>query len=763
MKAKQLLGLFLIGGLSMYLSSCHKMPVPSPKEKKTMEDLVIPATFNWETSREIQVSISLNLAPASIGTLSRLNIYTGNPFEGAGLLMTGSVGYNLPFESNIRIPTALINLYLELKGSDGYYQLVNVPVSDKVVYAFTETSDLKGIFAVNDPDCTTGCNQTLNGSGSVTISNGQTYCIPVSYSGSIAINKGTLKICGTFNGTISMGQGNNLCNLIVTAGGNASIGSLNMQQKSKLYIYSNSTATIGSINMNQTSRLYNYGTTTISSNFTPNDSVVNYGTMTVNGEYNMNGNSGVLINAGTLSIQSNWNVVNYCNNQGFIDVIGSINFNNSTVINVCKIIAHNSINFNNIDYTSVAGYIRAYNGMTVNGDADIVLQSQSMMSCSDFIMNNTVTGQGSGSVIRCSNSGRINGNKFVDGPIEMLTPNGTLLAGSYPANFKNGATLHALSNPQNYIPISGCNPEGSGNQPVNDSDGDGVPDNLDDYPNDYTRAYDNWYPSKTSWGTLGFEDLWPGRGDYDMNDAVIDYQYRVVTSAWNKVVDVKPVFYVRAVGASLENGFGWQFDNLAPAVVESVDITYAGLPHDPWTYVSIAANGTENAQDKAVIIVYENHNNVINRVGGTFYNTEPNMPYGYSDTIRVNLHFNPPQELTAVGTPPYNPFIIKNKVRGTEIHLPDHIPTSLVNPLLFQTEDDDSDPLTGRYYKTDSNLPWGIHITQKYDYTWEMVQILLGHLKFAAWAESGGTLYPDWYKDLPGYRDPAQIYSPPNP
>jgi LruC domain-containing protein len=748
-------------GIIILLVTCHKRPFPISEEPKNMEDLKVPATFSWETSREVSITVAVDFTGASIGKLDRINIYSGNPYENAGLLLTGSVGYNYPFTSTMRIPTSLTVVFLELKGYDGDYQLVSQPVSDDIHYTFTEINPLKAMNQVADPTCTSGCNQNLTGSGSVTISNGQTYCIPSTYSGTVQINKGTLKICGTYNGNISMGQGNNTCDLVITAGGNATIGSLTMQQKAKIYVYNSSSATIGTITMNQTSRLFNYGTATINSNFTPNDSVVNFGTLTINGEYNMNGSSGVLINSGSISVTTNWNVVNYCNNQGSIDVVGSINFNNSDVINGCKIISHDGINFNNVDYTSNAGYIRAYNGMTVNGNAVIILQNQSMMSSAVFVMNNDVVGQGSSNVIKCSTSGRINGNKYVGGPVEMLTPDGTLVVGSYPANFTNGAVLHSIANAQIYIPITTCNPEGSGNPPVTDTDGDGVPDNLDDYPTDYTRAYDNWYPSKTTWGTLGFEDLWPGRGDYDLNDAVIDYQFRVVTSAWNKVVDVKPKFYVRAVGAGLENGFGWQFDNLIPATVESVVITYAGQPHDPWTYVSIAANGTENNQQKAVIIVYENHNNVINRVGGTFYNTEPNEPYGYSDTINVNLHFNPPQLPTDVGTPPFNPFIIKNLTRGIEIHLPDYIPTSLANTSLFQTEDDDSDPAIGRYYKTDGNLPWGINITQKYDYTWERVQIVYGHLKFGAWAESGGIDYPDWYKNLPGYRNPSEIYTPP--
>jgi len=127
----------------------------------------------------------------------------------------------------------------------------------------------------------------------------------------------------------------------------------------------------------------------------------------------------------------------------------------------------------------------------------------------------------------------------------------------------------------------------------------------------------------------------------------------------------------------------------------------------------------------------------------------------------MEIHFTTPQEASVISTPPYNPFLIKNLTRGTEIHMPDRIPTSLVNQALFGTADDDSKPASGRYYKTIKNLPWVINLTQKFDYTWEMVPVINGYTKFGNWAESGGVSYPDWYKDLSGYRDAAQIYMKP--
>jgi LruC domain-containing protein len=97
--------------------------------------------------------------------------------------------------------------------------------------------------------------------------------------------------------------------------------------------------------------------------------------------------------------------------------------------------------------------------------------------------------------------------------------------------------------------------------------------------------------------------------------------------------------------------------------------------------------------------------------------------------------------------------------RNIEIHLPDYPPTSLANVAFFGTLDDDSDPATGRYYKTATNLPWGMNIAVRYDYTYEMVPILDGYNHFADWCQSGGVQYPDWYLDLPGYRNANEIYS----
>jgi LruC domain-containing protein len=287
-----------------------------------------------------------------------------------------------------------------------------------------------------------------------------------------------------------------------------------------------------------------------------------------------------------------------------------------------------------------------------------------------------------------------------------------------------------------------------------DSDQDGVPDHFDDYPTDDTRAFNNFYFNQGEFGTLAFEDLWPSVGDYDFNDAVIDYNFNQITNGENKVVEIKGTFVLRAQGAYFHNGFGIQLpidNNLVSAVTGDI--------HVPGNIVSLDNRNLETNQTKAVIMLWEDGYDVLPHPGqGLGVNTEASAPYVVPDTMRITISLTQPVTLDALGNPPYNPFIFSDGIRGNEIHLPDHVPTDLMNTSLFGTGADDSKPAEGRYYKTAKNLPWGINLIERFDYPYEKVEILSAYNHFGEWAESGGTQYTDWYLDKSGYRNSANIY-----
>jgi len=290
-----------------------------------------------------------------------------------------------------------------------------------------------------------------------------------------------------------------------------------------------------------------------------------------------------------------------------------------------------------------------------------------------------------------------------------------------------------------------------------DTDGDGVADTNDDYPTDPLRAFDNFFPA-SGFATLAYEDLWPSKGDYDFNDLVVDYRFKTVTNASNNVVEIFATFTIKAFGAGFRNGFGFQFPN---SNVNTSNLTVSGYDLQEG-YISLAANGLEQGQTKPTIIVYDNSFNIMQHPGyGTGVNTEQWAPYVTPGTLDIYLAFTGTYTMAQVDIENFNPFIIINKNRDDEVHLPDYLPTDLANTWQFGYADDDSDAGINRYYKTETNLPWAINIPESFDYPRERLVITSAHLKFAEWAESNGVLFPDWYKDLPSYRNSANIYNHP--
>lgn len=310
-------------------------------------------------------------------------------------------------------------------------------------------------------------------------------------------------------------------------------------------------------------------------------------------------------------------------------------------------------------------------------------------------------------------------------------------------------------------PSNNCNPLPD---PVLDADDDGVPDGQDNTPNNPRTSYFTYFPSFIQDGTLAFEDQWPARGDYDFNDVVVNYRIETALNSSNNVVELTARFTLRASGASFRNGFGFQLDGIAPNKIISV----TGNSVSSGSIYNFAANGLESGQNYATCIVFDNFYNVMQWPGeGIGINTDPISPLVPNVTLNVKMIFIDENNVPAPGgtvsnlqlTPDvFNFFIVSNQERGREIHLADRVPTSLANTSLFGTLQDDTNPGTGKYYKTDNNLPWGINILQGFDYPIEKAEINDAYLHFIEWAASSGNAYPEWFTDAPGNRNNSLIY-----
>ncbi|RYZ97315.1 MAG: LruC domain-containing protein [Sphingobacteriaceae bacterium] len=288
-----------------------------------------------------------------------------------------------------------------------------------------------------------------------------------------------------------------------------------------------------------------------------------------------------------------------------------------------------------------------------------------------------------------------------------------------------------------------------------DKDGDGVPDDQDAFPADPEKAYITYFPSETGYAQVAFEDNWPKKGDYDLNDLVVNYRYTFVKNAKNQVVTLTGAYTATAAGASFKNGFGVQLP-VAPSVVKSV----TGQKTIE-NYIKFASNGVEAGQKKAVIIPFDNHDAVIKNPDGAFFvNTYMSKDKVTGTTATVLITFTSPVDQDLLKPSDFNPFLISDKRRGNEIHLPGYLPTDLVNTKLFKTDDDNTSVAENRYYLTKNNGPWALAYNSAIYYPVETVNIGNAYLHFAEWAQSGGTLYADWFSNtIAGFRNLNNLYT----
>ncbi|MEE9362203.1 MAG: LruC domain-containing protein [Cellulophaga sp.] len=243
-----------------------------------------------------------------------------------------------------------------------------------------------------------------------------------------------------------------------------------------------------------------------------------------------------------------------------------------------------------------------------------------------------------------------------------------------------------------------------------DTDNDGIPDIDDSYPNDATKAFEIFTLSKYRMGTLAFEDLWPYLGDYDFNDVAVNYKITTILNASNMATQIDFQLEVSCSGASFINAFDIELENILPSQIASVSGQVLQQ-----NYINLNTNGTEQAQENAVIILYGNNLAMLHK------------PFS------VSIVFTNPIVTEVLGLAPYNPFIIRNSKRKHEIHLPNKPTTSLAKSNIdVDGVNHDSDG----NYKTDSGLPWAINIIHDFKLPTEKTPINKAYNLFNQWATS---------------------------
>jgi LruC domain-containing protein len=270
------------------------------------------------------------------------------------------------------------------------------------------------------------------------------------------------------------------------------------------------------------------------------------------------------------------------------------------------------------------------------------------------------------------------------------------------------------------------------------------------------------YPGADSFVTLAFEDLWPSRGDYDMNDLVLHYRTSINTinngsnGSDAKVVGLNISGQVTAVGANFHSGFAVQVPGIKRGDIDPDSIFFEinGVKQT----LSPLENAPTSQADAVFKITRDVWDIVATAEGCSFYRTEANCgssPVQASFSLNARIRSTVP--LTQLDGQLFNPFIFattgyqRNSIfpeppgRELEVHLKNRQPTIHADLTLLGRADDVSVPNSTITYQTANGLPWALEIGAEWHHPREYQDLVQAYPDFIHFVTSGGTTHQQWF------------------
>ena len=792
-------------GIMLIIASCVKMPKRDVPDTPDPSKLEIPSNFDWKTVKELDITVTVQaIDENSRDRVHIIRIYNSPLINSSSLISTGGATPNNPYASKLTIATPTQALYVHETKPNGVVKVTTVNVSSaKLNISLSSapqalnTTKSSSAFGQNTAftspsiplpanyDVIVNNNNALQllgftaGQSSAFGNTHKSYYIPEGFTRTAEINfsnwsnHSILYVKGTLNMTGIIGL--NRSSIVVLDGGKVTAGGVGVSYIAGItvpivYVQPGGTLTSTSdISLTNESNSVNKGVITFVGagrklNMSVSSKFYNEGTINQSGTAELYiSNNCQFFNSGTVEMKSmdltvNSTILNTAS--GKIEVDEWYQTNGTVLNNYGEVVAN--VKFSNSGGGTVNNYCRIaaletdFQAMTAN------LESGSLWNSINFKANNSTINMFGGSMFQTSNitalwalnvlsSSKsyslfkctgdvisfISANTQFNGKIEFVHEkltegsgtNGRLL---YQNFFTNGALLNKVQ--ENNIQGTACNASL------------GQIDPIDPGGEDPPVTFADWFPSESGWATYAFEDQWPQKGDYDLNDLVVQFRVTFVKNVSNQITDLHIDYSIVAYGAIKGISAAVQLDNIAASLVESV----TGQTLGSGSVFVTAANGVESGVSTAVVPLFNNAHNIESFTG--FLNTVPGS-YTPTSNRKIMVKFTSPVSSSQLSMSSFNFFIAVNE-RGREIHLPGFSPTSKFDialksgATLHPTDN----------FKASDGMMWGLMFPVVFDYPSETNSIIDAYTHFAAWATSGGSQYPDWYSNTAGYRNNALIY-----
>ena len=228
-------------------------------------------------------------------------------------------------------------------------------------------------------------------------------------------------------------------------------------------------------------------------------------------------------------------------------------------------------------------------------------------------------------------------------------------------------------------------------------------------------------------GVYAFEDKWPSKGDYDLNDAVIDVKHEKEFNDKGKII--KETFYLTTYQnyVELKSGLGLTLNKQAnPKNIEMKKVA----PESTDTLSTVFTNS-----------------------GGVYYLTE-DIKAELGTTYILELEYKNPLSSSSVMAS-IQPFIYRSEGnQNWEVHIPMEAPTAKMKTSYFGKGDDRSNPDKGLYFVRQGNYPFAFYLEGADISAFEETILKRENESkaidklfpdFLKWSSSNGETNQDWY------------------
>ena len=269
------------------------------------------------------------------------------------------------------------------------------------------------------------------------------------------------------------------------------------------------------------------------------------------------------------------------------------------------------------------------------------------------------------------------------------------------------------------------------------------------------------FPSANGWSTLAYEDNWPIQGDYDMNDLVVNLRTREL-SRDGLILGIEIAGELAAVGGVYHNGFAIRLPGIDTSRLPNAAIEYrinGRLQNE---------SPLESPQGEVILVVTDDAWKYVSPGEGChFYRTEAGCEAAVQMNFELRVSFGLGVPAGDFPVAPYDPFMFATPGfgrvgfdsppgRSLEIHLPGAEPTDAFDYSLLGRGDDRSTPESGDYFRTETGMPWALHVASKWAYPQEFRDITDAYPDFADFVDSAGSASKAWY--LRENADPRFIF-----